>query len=192
MRWSGLGLVLLLLVGPAPALAQAVAFEGGLDLRATTYRAATDGNTVGLGGAAQTTARLYDLVLVQGEVGLDYLGPLCYDVGAACTTRRGGTPSTFVASGGVGAGVRLPLLGERPLGASLAGRVLLGREWLTGGIGADDCLNCTTDLALDGGPFLEGSLDVAAHSRLRVRLGYRTYLQGDRRGQAVLGIVSQQ
>jgi hypothetical protein len=195
IRWGGLTLVLLL-AGVSPVLAQHVAFEGGLDLRATSYRsgheAAAEVNTVGLGVTAQTTARLIGRVLLQVEGGVDYLGPLCYDLGTDCTARRAAMTSTFVASGAIGTGVQLPLLGTQALGVPVAGRVLLGREWLAGGIGADDCLNCATDLELDGGPFLEGSLDVAAQPGLYLRLGYRTYAGSDRHGQVVLGVVAQQ
>lgn len=193
IAWAGL--VVLMLGGTHPASAQPASFEGGLGLRATSYLADPDASALdafGLGVAAHTALRLYDVALLQIEGGVDYLGPLCYDTDAACASPQPSGASTFVASGAVGTGLRLPFPGARSFAVPVAARVLLGREWLTGGIGDGDCLNCTTDLTLDGGPFLEASLDVAARSHLRLRVGYRTYTASDRRGQLVLDIVSQQ
>lgn len=173
------------LVAAVPLLGQAeavVRFHGGLGLTTTSYRtsAAERSNTVDRSFGVQSIFEptLYETIGFPVSIGWEYLGPICLDIDPSvnCGARHEEKTSLLFGSVGISLhGPPLPLgLGDR----ESADRpfVIVGREWVSRGIGDDGCLNCFLDsVRFRGGLFIEPGVSFGAGRYLTMNVGYRVY-----------------
>ena len=167
---------------PLTAIGQARpwSFQGGLGLTAASFDpniATTEGS---VGVVFDVSPRLYRVLALRLEFGVEYLGALCFEAGEACEAERSRSPSsdTFMLSGSVAAGMmtRPVHLGVRSDGVDVAVGLLAGREWVEAGFGRGDCLNCRVrGLDIRGGFFLEPTLELAFFPDFGLGLSYRIY-----------------
>ncbi len=167
---------------PLTAIGQARpwSFQGGLGLTAASFDpniAPTEGS---VGVVFDVSPRLYRVLALRLEFGVEYLGALCFEAGAVCEAERSRSPSseTFMLSGSVAAGMMTPPfpLGTRSQGGDVAVGLLAGREWVEAGFGRGDCLNCRVrGLDIRGGFFLEPTLELAFFPDFGLGLSYRIY-----------------
>lgn len=186
-------LLTLIVAGPAlfvaaPTAAQYVSplrLHGGLGVSTTSYSpvAAERSNTVdrSFGVQAFLEPRLFDTIGVPISVGWEYLGPVCFDVDSSVDCAARVEERTSLLFGSVGAALHGPPIPLAFDGEASDGRpfVIVGREWVSRGIGDDGCLNCALDtVRFEGGLFIEPGVSFSAGRDLIVSLGYRLYRSG--------------
>ncbi len=175
-------LILFCLMPLATAVGQATpwSFQGGLGLTAALFDEQVAGTEGSVGVQFGFSPRLYRVLALRVEFGVEYLGAVCFEAGAACEAERSRSPSsdTFMLSGSVAAGVvTRPLhLGARSESVDVAVGLLAGREWVEAGFGRADCLNCRVrGLDVRGGFFLEPTLELAFFPGFGLGVSYRIY-----------------
>lgn len=166
-----------------PILAQSnpVALRGGIGFSTTSFdKEVVDAHNLvdrSFGIQGTFAPRFYNYLGILAEVGWEYLGQVCLDLNQDidCTRDKTST-SAFFAS--IGAGLATPMLvvgapGER-VGIALA--LFGGTEWVSAGLGEDNCLNCQIeDLDVRGGLYIEPGLEIAATPNVVVGFHYRIY-----------------
>ncbi len=175
-------LLILFCLLPVTAFGQraAVSFQGGLGLTAASFDKQIAGTEGSLGVQFGFSPRLYRVLALRVEFGVEYLGAVCFEAGAVCEAERSRSPSsdTFMLSGSVAAGMMTrPLrLGTRSEGVDVAVGLLAGGEWVEAGFGRGDCLNCRVrGLDVRGGFFLEPTLEGSFSPDFGLGLSYRIY-----------------
>jgi hypothetical protein len=187
LRLIFLAVVAVASVGPASLVVRAqtispVQVRGGFSLSTTSYSkmAAERSNTVNRSFGFHTVVepRLYDVIALPVVVGWEYLGPICLDWESSVDCSAAREERTSLLFAGVGAalyGPPIPLsLDEEDRG----GRpfFVVGREWVSRGIGDDGCLNCILEsVRFSGGLFVEPGLELPAGEFLSVSVSYRMY-----------------
>lgn len=156
-----------------------VTYQGGVALTAAGFKrqVVDSGGSIGLHLHAEP--RLYRVLAVRIEGGVDYLGRLCFDADGGCAEgRRASSSDTFMLSGSVAAGMLTPpvYLGTRAQGADVAVGLFAGREGVRAGIGQGDCINCRAPgVDLRGGFYLEPVFEVWFFPGFGMNAGYRIY-----------------
>lgn len=181
---SSAGIVLLILFGliPLTAFGQRgpLSFQGGLGLTAALFDESIAGTGGSVGVQFSFSPRLYRVLTVRVEGGVEYLGAVCFEAGEDCSAARSRSSSsdTFMLSGSVAVGMMTrPLrLGTRSEGVDGAVGLLAGREWVEAGLGQGDCLNCRVrGLDVRGGFFLEPTLELVFFPGFGLGASYRIY-----------------
>ena len=154
--------------------------QGSFGLTAASFAERTAGTGGSVGVRLGFAPRLFEVLAAHVEFGLDYLGPICFEAGAACEAERSRSTSdeTFMLSGAAALGMLTPpvYLGTRSEGVDVAVGVFAGREWVEAGLGRGDCLNCrVSDIDLRGGLFLEPTLELWFFSNIAFGASYRRY-----------------
>lgn len=174
--------ILLCLMAVATASGQEPlwSLHGGLGLTAAAFEANVADAEGSVGVLLDVSPRLYRVLALRLEGGVEYLGAVCFEAGRACAAerRRSASSNTFMLSGSVAAGVfTRPLrLGSRSDGVDVVGGVLAGREWVEAGLGRGDCLNCRVrGLDVRGGFFLEPGLELSFFPGFALGVSYRLY-----------------
>lgn len=172
----------LLSLTPTAALGQEGPWrvQGSVGLTAASFAAEADVAQSSVGIRLGVAPRLYGVLAAHLEGGVEYLGRLCFEAGAACAAERGRAPSsdTFMLSGTVALGMLTPpvYLGVGAEGIELAVGLFAGREWVEAGLGRGDCLNCrVAGLDLRGGLFVEPTLELWFMPGVALHAGYRVY-----------------
>lgn len=154
--------------------------QGSFGLTAASFADRTTDAEGSLGLRLTFSPRLYRVLAARLEGGLDYLGPICFDIENTCaaTDARPRSSETFMLSGAVALGMLTPplYLGTRSEGVAVAVGVFAGREWIEAGLGHGDCLTCrVSGIDLRGGLFLEPTLELWFFSNAALGASYRLY-----------------
>ena len=179
---AGIVLLVLGLIPPAAfGQREALSFQGGVGLTAALFDESIAGTGGSVGVQFGFSPRLYQVLALHVEGGVEYLGAICFEVGdAACEAARSRSPSsdTFMLSGALAVGIvtRPVRLGTRSEGVDVAVGLLAGREWVEAGLGQGDCLNCRVrGLDVRGGFFLEPMLELSFFPGFGLGVSYRIY-----------------
>jgi hypothetical protein len=173
---------LLALVGLLPITASAqerpLSYQGSIGLTVGVLAEPVAGTGGSVGVQVGFSPRLFRVLVLHVEGGIEYLGPVCFEEGAACEAARARSSDTFMASGAVALGLLTPPfhLGTRSEGVDVAVGLLAGREGVVAGLGAGDCLNCrAAGVNLRGGFFVAPTLEVWFLRDVGVGTSFRFY-----------------
>jgi hypothetical protein len=153
-------------------------FSGSFGLTAASLAEPAAGTGSSVGVRLGMAPRLYDVLAASLEGGVDYLGALCFEAGAACAAARSRSSETFMlsASGAVGLLTPRVSLGARSEGVDVALGLFAGREWVEAGLGRGACINCRVDgLRVQGGLFVEPTLELWFFPGVALGAAYRAY-----------------
>ena len=176
-------LLLLIVIGLMPMKAWGQqspwTLRGGFGLTLASFERSIGGSDGSIGLQFDFSPRLYRVLVLRFDFGVEYLGGVCFEVEDACEVERtrAASEETFMLSGSVAAGIMTPpvWIGTSSEGMDLAVGLLVGREWVEAGFAWGDCIYCRVrGLDVDGGYFLEPTLE-ASISGLGVSVSYRTY-----------------
>lgn len=163
----------------------ALRLYGGLGLSTTSYSpaAARQSNTVdrSFGLQSHFEPRFYDTVGLPVSIGWEYLGPVCLDIDSSVDCSAGREEKTSLLFGSIGAALYGPPIPFEYQDEDSNGRpfLMIGREWVSRGIGDRGCLNCILEsVQFDGGLFVEPGVEVSAGRHLNVSFSYRLYGRG--------------
>ncbi len=182
-RKPAITLILILGLMPvATAFGQesALSLQGSFGLSAASFAEQSDVAEGSFGVRLGFSPRLYRVMAARLEAGVEYLGPVCFELENECAAARSRStaPETFMLSGAVALGMLTPpvYLGTRSEGVDVAVGIFAGREWVAAGIGQGECLNCrVAGLDLRGGLFLEPTLELWFFSNAALSASYRLY-----------------
>ena len=154
--------------------------HGGIGVTLASFDRSIGGAEGSIGLHFDFSPRLYRVLALRLEGGVEYLGGVCFEVEDACEVERSGSPSsdTFMLSGAVAAGIVTPPLhlGPPSGGVNVVVGLLGGREWVEAGFAWGDCIYCRVrGLDIRGGFFLEPTVEVSMFSNIGLGVSYRTY-----------------
>jgi len=153
-----------------------VFLSGGIGFSTTSYDKQITGTNYsdrGFGFQGAFAPRFYEYFSVMAELGWEYLGQVCFS--EECTPDRTSTSSRYAA---IAAGFVSPSLnleeGQDDIGFGITGYA--GYQYVNAGLSEDNCLNChVDDLDINGGFFVEGSLDIYTGTEVALGFAYRRY-----------------
>ena len=171
-------------------------YRGGVGFSTTSYdeSAASRSNTVSrsFGIQGSFSPRLHQVLAVRTDLGWEYLGPVCLDLGEEVDCARSTEEQTSAVFASIGAAIYTPpvRIGSRREWTDTSLVLGFGREWVWAGIGDDGCINCTIErVGFDGGLYLEPGLEFTTNHRIGVEAAYRFYeSRADLSGKFILRI----
>jgi len=168
------------LLPPATASAQErpLSYQGSLGLTVGFLAEPVAGTGGSVGVQFGFSPRLFRVLALHFEGGVEYLGPVCFEEGAACRAARTRSTDTFMASGAAAVGLLTPpfYLGTRSERLDVAVGVFAGREGVVAGLGRGDCLTCrAAGVRLRGGFFVEPTLEVWFLPEYGIGTAFRLY-----------------
>ena len=163
--------------GALVAQGSPVFLSGGIGFSTTSYnKQITNAQNLsdrGFGFQGTFAPRFYEYFSVLAEIGWEYVGQVCLD--NSCDSEKTSTSSRYTS---LGAGFVSPPVdltdGSDTIGLGITGYA--GYQWVNAGLSEDNCINCTIDdLDINGGYYVEGSLDIYPGSEVALGFAYRRY-----------------